>query len=535
MIDPARALGQLIAAEVGKRPLLQRDAAARPWEPQPGPQREFFEIDCDETLYGGSAGGGKSASLIALASQYIKAPGFRGLVLRRSTPQLTGLIDEAREIYLTGRTGVFGAKAPPPRSRLREDKSWLIFDSGARVWFGHCHDKRDWEIYHGQQFDLVCFDEVTQFTEEQYREIKSRVRGSTPGMRRRVVATANPPKPDEPGATWVKRRWAPWLDRECEVRDWEETDDAGEVVRGVGLPPRIEGGARRPPAASGQVLYVATVRGKERFSTQPFTWNGVVAPTRVFIRAKLSDNPALLRATPNYLATLHDNDPVRVAQLVDGDWEIKPAAGMYFKLGWCELVDAAPPDTIWVRAWDLAASVPTQQYPDPDWTAGVMLGRSFGDGFFYFAGAERGQRDPGGVRALVKATAKDDGVTVPVVLPQDPGQAGKDQVASYSADLVGHRVVSRAVSGSKLTRFSPFSTQASPQSTGGSYGRVRVVRGARNLPQWAAVLEAFDGLEKVHDDDADATADAFNFLASLRPRVPPNTDFVGAGARRWDR
>jgi predicted phage terminase large subunit-like protein len=495
---------------------------ARPWTAQAGPQRLFFDIDCDETLYGGQAGGGKSASIIALASAYMHIPGYRGLVLRRSTPQLGSLIDETREMYLLGRDNMFAPFAPSPKARIVEaPHAKLIFANGARVWLGHCNDKNDWQIYHGQQFDTVAFDELPQFEERQYLEIKGRVRGSTPGVRRRTVATANPPTPDEPGATWVKRRWGPWLDREFEVPDWEERDDAGNMVRGHGLPTRIEDGTQRPAAVSGQILYVANVRGQERFSARPFTWNGVVAPTRTFIRARLADNPALLRATPNYIATLHDNDPVRVAQLAHGDWDIKPAAGLYFKLAWCEFVDAAPPDTIWARAWDLAATIPTPQSPDPDWTVGVKLGRSFADGHFYFAGAERDRRDPGGVRALTKDTAKEDGAGATIVLPQDPGQAGKDQIASYTGDLVGYSVSSRAVSGAKLTRFGPFSTQASPQSTGGQYGRIRIVRGAKNLKQWAAVLESFDGLGKAHDDDADATADAFNYLAAVpKPAAP---------------
>ncbi|HEY2131579.1 MAG TPA: phage terminase large subunit [Acetobacteraceae bacterium] len=66
---------------------------------------------------------------------------------------------------------------------------------------------------------------------------------------------------------------------------------------------------------------------------------------------------------------------------------------------------------------------------------------------------------PHEVAEAIVNTAHMDGRGVPVGLPQDPGQAGKQQVAWLTARLAGHRVVASAETGSKLVRASPVAAQ----------------------------------------------------------------------------
>ena len=70
-------------------------------------QRQFIESDCDEVLFGGSLGGGKSRSLLMFAlSRRLKYPHTRGLLMRRTFPELQrSLISESHKIYR-----MFGAK-----------------------------------------------------------------------------------------------------------------------------------------------------------------------------------------------------------------------------------------------------------------------------------------------------------------------------------------------------------------------------------------------------------------------------------------
>jgi hypothetical protein len=50
------------------------------FEPNPGPQTEFLASTEQEVLYGGSAGGGKSYSLVADPVRYLNNPNARMLL-----------------------------------------------------------------------------------------------------------------------------------------------------------------------------------------------------------------------------------------------------------------------------------------------------------------------------------------------------------------------------------------------------------------------------------------------------------------------
>jgi hypothetical protein len=63
-----------------------------------------------------------------------------------------------------------------------------------------------------------------------------------------------------------------------------------------------------------------------------------------FIPAWVFDNPALLRVNPEYTARLLSLSPVERERLLNGNWKIRPAAGLYFKRDWCPVVDQVPAD-----------------------------------------------------------------------------------------------------------------------------------------------------------------------------------------------
>jgi predicted phage terminase large subunit-like protein len=87
-------------------------------------------------------------------------------------------------------------------------------------------------------------------------------------------------------------------------------------------------------------------------------------------------------------------------------------------------------------------------------------------------------------------------------MPQDPGQAGKDQAETYRRELAGFDVRTRPVSGDKVQRAGPWSSQVGARN-------VALVRGPWT-PGYVAQHHAFpDG---PHDDKVDASAQAFNEL-----------------------
>lgn len=108
-----------------------------------------------------------------------------------------------------------------------------------------------------------------------------------------------------------------------------------------------------------------------------------------------------------------------------------------------------------------------------------------------------------GVERMLTNTASQDGKEVEISLPQDPGQAGKSQVASLKLKLSTFNVRSSTETGDKITRFSPFSAQCEG-------GNVDVLRGGWN-DEWFDNLEGFPTAK--HDDDPDSTARAYAIVA----------------------
>ncbi|MCI0152200.1 hypothetical protein KNO81_41055 [Paraburkholderia sediminicola] len=104
----------------------------------------------------------------------------------------------------------------------------------------------------------------------------------------------------------------------------------------------------------------------------------------------------------------------------------------------------------WVRGWDLASIE-----GDGDYTAGAKLGR-LADGRYVIGDMLRGQSGPDRHDAVISGTTALHGTRVRVILPQDPGQAGKTQVLYLTRELAGYQVVSSPETGDKVTRAEPF-------------------------------------------------------------------------------
>jgi predicted phage terminase large subunit-like protein len=130
------------------------------------------------------------------------------------------------------------------------------------------------------------------------------------------------------------------------------------------------------------------------------------------------------------------------------------ANGAIFNVGAIETISEIQPlerlPVKSVRAWDLAATVPSE-YRDPDWTVGVKLS-SYQDGLCVVEDVIRLRANHRTVQETIMSTARLDGHSVIVSLPIDPGQAGKSQAAHLSAMLVGYRVYASREQGSKISR-----------------------------------------------------------------------------------
>jgi len=189
-----------------------------------------------------------------------------------------------------------------------------------------------------------------------------------------------------------------------------------------------------------------------------------------------------------------------------------PRGGGMFKRDWFKMVDY-PPENVdkRVRGWDLAASVRKQSA----FTAGIKISRmSVGTGYrYYIEHATRFKGGPGEVETELKATAKIDGYSTLVDLPQDPGQSGKAQVQHLISVLSGFIVRSSLESGNKETRAEPLAAQAEA-------GNVYLVRGL-----WNDVFldEACKFPNSEFKDQIDGASRAFHRL------IPRSDDLVAIG------
>lgn len=170
-----------------------------------------------------------------------------------------------------------------------------------------------------------------------------------------------------------------------------------------------------------------------------------------------------------------------------------PLAGGIFKPGKIEIVGAIPAGTKFARGWDFGA---TEGGGDP--TVGGKLGK-MPDGRYVIADVVRFQGGPETVRAELVNTARRDGTSTRIRLPQDPGQAGKFQAQSFARDLSGFTVTALPVTGDKVTRAEPFAAQV-------NVGNVTMLKAEWNDPLIGEMRMFPNGR---HDDQIDAFSDAF--------------------------
>ena len=440
---------------------------------QPGRQTEFLRSPADMCIYGGAAGGGKTAGLILEPLRHVgRIANFTAVFFRRTMPQITNpgaLWDESLNFY--PRLG------GTPHLRMRE---WR-WPRGGKIKFSHLQFETTVYDWQGAQITLICFDELTHFSAHQFFYMVSRNR-STCGVRPYIRATCNPD-----ADSWVANFLEWWINPESGLPIPER---AGVVRYFIRIAEKIVW-ADRP-----EELMQDLLRGQD---LPP----GIEPPRPIsvtFIPATVFDNPVLLRVNPEYLAWLLSLPTLERERLLGGNWKIRPAAGLYFKREWCAVVDEIPADLDVVRYWDLAATE-KNEFNDPDWTVGIKLGRDKNGGY-WLLDMVRARSNPGDVDTLLINSAMLDGKQVRIGFGQDPGQAGKSQALHLVRALSGFTAIPTSESGDKLTRFGPFSSQCRA-------GNVKIRRGSWN-EELFRVLEGFP--ELAHDDEVDACSGALEML-----------------------
>ena len=185
----------LEASELKALPSALAEEADIIFKANEGPQEDFLAASETDVLYGGAAGGGKSYAMLVDPLRYAHRAAHRGLIIRRSMPELRELIDKSRELY---------PKAFPGCKYKEVEKLWN-FPSGAKIEFGFLERDADVYRYQGQAYSWIGFDEITHLpTEFSWNYLASRLRTTDSEITCYMRCTANP---GGVGATWVKKRY----------------------------------------------------------------------------------------------------------------------------------------------------------------------------------------------------------------------------------------------------------------------------------------------------------------------------------------
>ncbi len=238
-----------------------------------------FQTEATEVLYGGAAGGAKSFGKRASAIRWCsEIAGIQVYFFRRTLPDL-------RDNHLRGPTSFFQMLEPFLKAghvKYRAQENEFEFWNGSILHLCYCDSENDVEKYRGAEIHVLIMDELTHFSEYQYRFLRSRVRIAglkvPEKYRSRLPRIECASNPGSIGHAWVKRTF---ISPKPAMEIW-----------------------RTPPAEGGMV--------------------------RQFIPAKLSDNPHLTDGDPTYADRLRGlGTDALVRAMLDGDWDI--IAGQAFE------------------------------------------------------------------------------------------------------------------------------------------------------------------------------------------------------------
>ncbi|MBF0144127.1 MAG: hypothetical protein HQL59_11800, partial [Magnetococcales bacterium] len=168
----------------------------RAWKPQVGPQLAAIRARgvVHELFFGGARGGGKTDFLLGDFLQDIHGGSpWRGILFRRSYPELDEVLARSRQIY-----------APIGATYRVSERTWL-FPGGATLKLRHLDRDGDADRYQGHQYTWIGWDELTNWSgAAPFLKLKACLRSAHDIANKRIRASGNP---GGPGHHWVKARF----------------------------------------------------------------------------------------------------------------------------------------------------------------------------------------------------------------------------------------------------------------------------------------------------------------------------------------
>ena len=343
-----------------------------------------------EVFYGGAAGGGKSDALLMAALQFVDVARYAAVIVRQTYPMLSqpgGLLERSQQ-WLR-----------PTAARWNQGEHRWTFPSGATLTFKHLADSQAINDYQGGEYQFIGVDEVTDFSEDQYRFLFSRLRNPTTiAVPLRMRSASNP---TGPGKAWAHARFVL----------------AGPQSGRLFIPARLEDNPSLdiPEYERSLVELGAVMYRRLRFGDWAVKEEG-----RLFKR-----------------------DWFEIVQPDEVPEDVKHVR--YWDLAATETPKGS-------RA---------RKLNDPDFTAGLLLARSRSEGCYYVDDVERFRAGPHEVERRIAKTAELDSRTVPVFMEQEGGASGKSLISHYRRNVLdGFTFRGVHPTGSKEVRAAPVAARA---------------------------------------------------------------------------
>ena len=243
------------------------------WKAQPGPQTALCSCPCDEILFGGARGGGKTDGSLGEWAQHAGRYGDHavGVFMRKTLVQLEEAIERAKQIYI------------PVGALYREQKKTFIMPGGARLKFRQIEKDSDAEKYQGHSYTRVYLEELTNWASSYVVDKMRSTLRSVHGVPCKMISTANP---GGPGHQWVKALYI---------------DPAP-----LGYQPIVD--VMEIPA-------IDQITGERYIQT--------IKTTRVYIPSRVQDNRKLMENDPTYILRLSKSGSESLVRAwLEGDWDV---------------------------------------------------------------------------------------------------------------------------------------------------------------------------------------------------------------------
>jgi predicted phage terminase large subunit-like protein len=350
----------------------------------------FLLLNDLEVFYGGAAGGAKTEGLLMAALQYVDVPGYDAILFRRTFQELdmaNSLMNRAMEWLHPYRKS--------KEVHWSEKTHRYTFPSGATLTFGHIEHENDKYNYKSAEFQFIGFDELTGFSETQYRYLFSRLRRNLkkPWVPLRMRSGSNP---GGEGHFWVKKRFL----------------EEAKLHNAIFIPSLMEDN----PALD-RNEYEQSLDKLDAVEYEQLRWGNW----------EVSDKGPYF-------------DRVNFKEITEKDL---PEGYMKKIRYWDRAATKFKPGTPESR--------------QPKFTAGVLMGEK--EGKYYILDVQRFREDPAGNEANIKQTAINDGGNVDIWKEQEPGSAGVDVIDHYARRVLkAFHFQGDKVTGSKESRAEKFST-----------------------------------------------------------------------------